>query len=61
MEQFIGILFVMSIVKMPSTRDCWEQNMHYDKIVDVMPTKQLEQIKRFLLLNNNMQMPKFGH
>ena len=58
LEQFIGILFVMSIVKMPSTRDYWEQNMGYDKIADVMPTKRFEQIKRFLHLNNNMQMPK---
>ena len=58
LEQFIGILFLMSIVKMPSTRDYWKQNMRYDKIADVMPTKQLEQTKRFLHLNNNMQMPK---
>ena len=57
LEQFIGILFLMSIVKMPSTRDYWKQNMRYDKIADVMPTKQLEQTKRFLHLNNNMQMP----
>ena len=48
----------MSIVKMPSTRDYWEQNMRYDKIADVMPTKRFEQIKQFLHLNNNMQMPK---
>ena len=58
LEQFIGILFVMSIAKMPSTPDYWEQNMCYDKITDVLPTKRFEQIKRFLHLNNNMQMPK---
>ena len=38
LEQFIGILF-MSIVKMPSAHDYWEQNMFYDKIADIMPTK----------------------
>ena len=38
LEQFIGILFVMSTGKTPSTRDYWEQNMHYDKIADLMPT-----------------------
>ena len=43
---------------MPSTRDSWEQNKRFDKIADVMPTKRFEQIKRFLHLNNNMQMPK---
>ena len=58
LEHFIGILFVMSIVKMPSTRDYWEQKMRYDKIADVIPTKRFEQIKRFLHLNNNMQIPK---
>ena len=43
LDQFIGILFVMSIFKMSSTRDYWEQNMRYDKIADVMPTKRFEQ------------------
>ena len=38
LEQFIGILF-MSTVKMPSAHDYWEQNMFYDKIADIMPTK----------------------
>ena len=45
LEQLIGILFVMSIVKMPNTRDYWEQNMRYDKLADVIPTKRFEQIK----------------
>ena len=58
LQQFIGILFVMSIAKMPSTPDYWEQNMRYDKITDVLSTKRFEQIKRFLHLNNNMQMSK---
>ena len=58
LEQFIGILFVMSIVKMLSTRDYWEKNMRYEKIADVMPVKRFEQIQRLLHLNNNMQMPK---
>ena len=59
LEQFIGILFVMSIVKMPSTRGYWERNMQYEKIADViMPVKRFEQIKRFVHLNNNMQMSK---
>ena len=44
LEQLIGILF-MSIVKMPNTRDYWEQNMRYDKLADVIPTKRFEQIK----------------
>ena len=58
LEQFIGILFVMSIVKMPCTRDYWDKNMRYDKIADIMPIKRFEQIKRFLHVSDNMQMPK---
>ena len=58
LEQFTGILFVMPIVKMPSTRNHWEQNMRYYQIADVIPTKRFEQIKEFLHLNNNMKMPK---
>ena len=58
LEQFIGILFVMSIVKMPSTRDYWDKNIRYDKIADIMPIKRFEQIKRFLHVSDNMQMPK---
>ena len=48
----------MSIVKMPNICDYWEQNMHYDEIAGVIPTKRFEQIKRLLHLNNNMQMLK---
>ena len=58
LEQFIGILFVMSIVKMPCTRDYWDKKMRYDKIADIMPIKRFEQIKRFLHVSDNMQMPK---
>ena len=58
LEQFIGILFVMSIVKIPSTCDYWDKNMRYDKIADILPIKRFEQIKRFLHLSDNMQIPK---
>ena len=58
LEQFIGILFVMFIVKIPSTRDYWDKNMRYDKITDILPIKRFEQIKRFLHVSDNMQMPK---
>ena len=43
---------------MPCTRDYWDKNMRYDKIADIMPIKRFEQIKRFLHVSDNMQMPK---
>ena len=57
LEQFIGIIFLMSIVKMPSTRDYWEQSLQYKTIFKVMPIKRFEQIKQFLHCNDNTQMP----
>ena len=43
---------------MPCTRDYWDKNMRYDKIADIMPIKRFEQIKRFLHVSDNMQIPK---
>ena len=44
LDQFIGILLLMSIVKMPNTRDYWEQSLQYKTISKVMPVRRFEQI-----------------
>ena len=44
LDQFIGILLLMSIVKMPNTRDYWEQSLQYKTISKVMPIRRFEQI-----------------
>ena len=51
----------MSILKMPSTRDYWEQSLQYKTISKVMPIRRFERIKRFLYCNNNTQMPGDGN
>ena len=61
LEQFIGIIFLMSIVKMPSTRDYWEQSLQYKTISKVMPIRRFKRIKRFLHCNDNTQMPRDGN
>ena len=38
-EQFIGILFLMSIIKMPNAKSYWELETLYDKVADVMSRK----------------------
>ena len=44
LDQFIRILLLMSIVKMPNTRDYWEQSLQYKTISKVMPIRRFEQI-----------------
>ena len=58
LEQFIGILFITSIIRMPSVRDYWDLATRYEKIANVMPVRRFEQIKRFLHFNDNEAIPK---
>ena len=53
LEQFIGILFVMSICKMPSQRMYWRLETRYGKVADVMWSKRFEEIKKNLHFNGN--------
>ena len=41
LEQFIGILLLMSIVKMPSTRDYWDQHLQYSFTAMIIDPSQL--------------------
>ena len=58
LKQFIGILYLMSIVRMPSQRDYWSQYLQYQRISSVMTIRRFEWIKRFLHCNDNNTMPK---
>ena len=57
LEHFIGILFLMSIVKMPSTYDYWDQHLQHQNISNVMSVRRFETIKRFLHCNDNRSIP----
>lgn len=57
LEQFIGILYMISIVKMPSTRLYWSQEFYFGKIADIMTINRFEKIKSCLHCNDNMQRP----
>ena len=57
LEQFIGIL-LLSVVKMPATRDYWERFLQYYRIASIMSIRRFERIKRFLHCNDNEKMDK---
>ena len=57
LEQFIAILFQMSIVKMPQARMYWSKECRYALVADIMPVNRFEEIKRLLHLNDNSKMP----
>ena len=58
LEQFFGILYVISLVKMPSTRLYWSTEFNYDKVASIMTVSRLEKIKNFLHCNDNLSRPK---
>ena len=56
LEQFIGILFLMSVVRMPDTRYHWKRFLQYDRIASIMTVLRFERIKRFLYCNENSKL-----
>lgn len=57
-EQFIGILLTMGILKYPQYRMYWSQYTRCNSISEIMPLKRFESLKRFFHLNDNDKMPK---
>nr|XP_047132645.1 piggyBac transposable element-derived protein 3-like [Hydra vulgaris] len=58
LEQFIGILYLMSIVKLPSTRMYWSNELYFEKVAAVMTLNRFEKIKLFLHCNDDRQRPE---
>lgn len=57
LEQFIGILYLMSIVKLPRARLYWSSFLRFPKIADVMSLQRFETIKKYLHCNDNQSCP----
>ena len=53
LEQSLGIVFYMSIVKLPRARFYWNPQVHIPKVSDAMQLKRFEEIKSKLHLHNN--------
>ena len=59
-EQFIGILIMMGIVKYPSYRMYWSPETRIPAIADVMSVNRFENLKRYFHIADNSTMPKQG-
>ena len=58
LEQFIGILFMMSIVEISSTWSYWNMKISYEKIANIMSRNRFDEIKRFIHCNDHLQAPQ---
>ena len=54
LEQFIGILYVTSLAKMPSTRLYWNSEFYFEKVAQIMTINHFEFIKSNLHCNDNL-------
>lgn len=48
MQQFIGILLTMGIIKMPAYRDYWSERLRYPFVADVMPLNRFKKLRRMI-------------
>ena len=58
LEQFIGILYVMSLVKMPSSRMYWCKEFIFEKVAQAISVNRFEHIKNSLHINDNQSCPE---
>lgn len=58
LEQFIGILYTISLVKMPSCRLYWSKEFYFEKLASTMTVNRFEKIKNFLHCSDNLSLPK---
>ena len=56
MEQFLGVLIKMGIVKLPRYRMYWAQDTRIPSIADVMSVTRFERLKRYFHCNDNEKM-----
>ena len=53
MEQYLGLLIIMSIIKLPQIRRYWSKETRVPCIADVMSINRFEKIKQFFHCNDN--------
>ena len=58
LEQFIGILYVMSLVKIPSSRMYWSKEFIFEKVAQAISVNRFEHIKNSLHINDNQSCPE---
>nr|XP_040573018.1 piggyBac transposable element-derived protein 1-like isoform X1 [Lepeophtheirus salmonis] len=60
LEQFIGTLLAMYIVKLSNSRLYWSNNLQCEMVTEAFSRDRWEQIKSNLHCNDNSQAPKYG-
>uniref|UniRef100_A0A3B3SQ04 PiggyBac transposable element-derived protein domain-containing protein n=1 Tax=Paramormyrops kingsleyae TaxID=1676925 RepID=A0A3B3SQ04_9TELE len=53
LEQFIGTVLYMSVIRLPRSRIYWSNACRVEQVADVMPRDRWEEIKHFLHLSDN--------
>lgn len=57
LEQFFGILYATSLVKMPSTRMYWSKEFYFVKVAGIMTVNRFERITKCLHFNYTLARP----
>ncbi|KAL3201041.1 hypothetical protein MRX96_012874 [Rhipicephalus microplus] len=57
LEQFIGTLLTMSLMKLPQTRMYWSQRFRVSQVADTMTRDRWEEIKQSLHFSDNQEAP----
>lgn len=60
-QQFIGLVFIMSLVHMPRVRKHWSGGLGTSLVKDTMPMNKLKKIRRFIHFNDNSNMAPCDH
>nr|XP_040582792.1 piggyBac transposable element-derived protein 3-like [Lepeophtheirus salmonis] len=60
LEQFIGTLLAMSMVKLSNSRLYWSNHFQCEMVTEAFSRNRWEQIKSNLHCNDNSQAPKYG-
>lgn len=57
-EQYVGILMMMSIIQLPQVRMYWASETRISSIADIMSVNRFERLRKFLHFNDNtMHVP----
>lgn len=54
--EFLSIELIMGVVEMPAYTDYWSRTYRYDKVANIMPLKKYQKLRRFLQINNNLEV-----
>ncbi|XP_023943092.1 piggyBac transposable element-derived protein 4-like [Bicyclus anynana] len=57
-QKFIGIVFLMSLIKLPRVTSHWNTNIGTSLIYETMPKNKFEKIRQYIHFNDNSNMPQ---